>query len=64
MENPAKRHNFLTRLRKRGNKKHRDHVAHILLVGQCAPGYEEATENLERMTEEEAVEVFVCMVRR
>ncbi len=64
MENPAKRHTLLTRLRKRGNKKHRDHVAHILLVGQCAPGYEEATENLERMTEEEALEVFVCMARR
>ena len=64
MENPTKRYNFLTGLSKRGNKKHRDHVAHILLVGQCAPGYEEATENLERMTEEEALEVFVCMARR
>ncbi len=58
------RRKLLTRLSKRANKEHRDHVAHMLLVGQCAPGYEEAFENLERMTEEEASEVFVCMARR
>ena len=60
----ATRRKLLTRLSKRGNKALHDRVAHILLVGQCAPGYEEAFENLERMTEEEASEVFVCMARR
>ena len=58
------RRKLLTRLSKRANKEHRDHVAHILMVGQRVPGYEEAFENLERMTEEEASEVFVCMARR
>ena len=58
------RRKLLTRLSKRANKEHRDHVAHILMVGQRVPGYEEAFENLERMTEEEALEVFVCMARR
>ncbi len=60
----ATRRKLLTRLSKRANKEHRDHVAHILMVGQRVPGYEEAFENLERMTEEEALEVFVCIVRR
>ncbi len=60
----ATRRKLLTRLSRRANKEHRDHVAHVLLVGQSVPGYEEAFENLERMTEEEAEEVFVFMVRR
>jgi hypothetical protein len=58
------RRKLLTRLSKRANKEHLDHVAHILMVGQRVPGYEEAFENLERMTDEEASEVFVCMARR
>ncbi len=60
----ATRRKLLTRLSRRANKEHRDHVAHVLLVGQSVPGYEEAFENLERMTKEEAEEVFVFMVRR
>ncbi len=60
----ATRRKLLTRLSKRANEEHRDHVAHILMVGQRVPGYEEAFENLESMTEEEALEVFVCMARR
>ncbi len=60
----AARRKLLTRFSNRANKEHRDHVAHILMVGEGVPGYEGAFENLERMTEEEALEVFVCMARR
>ncbi len=60
----ATRRKLLTRLGKRATEEHRDHVAHILMVGQRVPGYEEAFENFESMTEEEALEVFVCMARR
>ena len=51
-------------LSKRSNKEHSDHVAHILMAGQRVPGYEEAFESLEEMTEAESLEVFVCMARQ
>ena len=60
----ATRRKLLARLSQRANKQHCDHVAHILMAGQGVPGYEEAFENLEDMTEAAALEVFVCMARR
>ena len=60
----ATRRKLLTRLSERANREQRDQVAHLLMVGQSVPGYEEAFENLKRMTEQEALEVFVCMARR
>ncbi len=60
----ATRRKLLTRINKRANKEYRDHVAHVLMVGQRVSGYEEALESLERMTDEEASEIFVCMARR
>ena len=60
----ATRRKLLTRLSKRANREQRVHVAHLLMVGQSVPGYEEAFEILKRMTEQEALEVFVCMARR
>ncbi len=60
----ATRRKLLTRINKRANKEYRDHVAHVLMVGQRVSVYEEALESLERMTDEEASEIFVCMARR
>ena len=60
----ATRRKLLTQISQRANKEYRDHVAHVLMVGQRVSGYEEALESLERMTDEEASEVFVCMARR